>query len=494
MKYIGAIDQGTTSTRFIIFDQSGHLVSSAQREHKQIFPQAGWVEHDPLEILENTRLCMAEALIKAKLHAQDIAAIGISNQRETTVVWNKKTGKPYANALVWQDMRSQTLVEKFAADFGSTGWAHKTGLPFSPYFSAMKLKWLVENVPALRADAEKGDALFGTIDTWLIWNASGEHKTDVTNASRTMLMNLHTLTWDQDILKALDIPLHMLPTICPNVGFICTIKDGIFKGISIMACLGDQHAALIGQTCFEPGQAKNTYGTGCFLLMNTGEKIVPSNNGLLTTIAYQFEGQPCNYALEGSIAVTGSLMQWLRDNLGIIQASEEVEKLAASVPDNGDVYLVPAFSGLYAPYWRSDARGIIVGLTRYANKAHIARAALEATAYQTLDVLQAMEADSGINLQSLNVDGGMVVNELLMQFQADMLQVPLQRPLINETTALGAAYAAGLACGIWKTVQELKQHHHIHQTWQPYMEPTERDRLYKKWIKAVERSMNWTSS
>ena len=491
MKYIGAIDQGTTSSRFMIFNQQGKVVSFAQREHEQIFPQPGWVEHDPLEILENTKLTVAEAVIKGGLHATDIAAIGITNQRETTVVWNKRTGKPYYNALVWQDMRSQNVVNDCTQQFGATGFAAKTGLPFSPYFSGMKLKWMLDNVEGLRAAAESGNAIFGTIDTWLMWNLTGEHKTDVTNASRTMLMDLQTLQWDDEILKALTIPVQMLPAICPSAGWLGNISNGAFKNIPIMGCLGDQQAALVGQTCFAPGQVKNTYGTGCFMLMNTGEKIVPSSNGLLTTIAYKIGQQPCHYALEGSIAVTGSLVQWLRDNMGIIKTSDEIEALAASVPDNGDVYMVPAFSGLYAPYWRSDARGIMAGLTRFATRAHIARAVLEATAYQTLDVLKAMEADSGIQLKALNVDGGMVVNNLLMQFQADMVQVLVQRPAVNETTALGAAYAAGLASGYWANIEELKQNHQISQTWQPQMATGKRDALYKNWKKAVEKSFGW---
>ena len=491
MKYIGAIDQGTTSSRFMIFNQQGNVVSFAQKEHAQIFPQPGWVEHNPMEILENTKLTVAEALIKAGLFASDIAAIGITNQRETTVVWNRKTGQPYYNALVWQDMRSQNVVDDCTNQFGATCFAAKTGLPFSPYFSGMKLKWLLDNVDGLRTAAEKGDAIFGTIDTWLIWNLTGEHKTDVTNASRTMLMDLETLQWDDEILAALTIPRQMLPTIFPSAGWLGNISDGAFKNVPIMGCLGDQQAALVGQTCFAAGQAKNTYGTGCFMLMNTGEKIVPSTNGLLTTVAYQLGQQPCHYALEGSIAVTGSLVQWLRDNMGIIKTSDEIQLLAASVPDNGDVYMVPAFSGLYAPYWRSDARGILAGLTRFATKAHIARAVLEATAYQTLDVLQAMQADSGIQLQALNVDGGMVVNNLLMQFQADMVQVPIQRPTVNETTALGAAYAAGLASGYWANVEELKNNHQISQTWQPQMLATKRDALHKNWKKAIEKSFGW---
>lgn len=491
MKYIAAIDQGTTSTRFIVFNQQGQAIASAQKEHSQIFPQPGWVEHDAMEIFENTRLVVVEALIKGKLLFDNIAAIGITNQRETTVVWNRHTGLPYCNAIVWQDTRTGDMVNDITAKLGPDGWREKTGLPFATYFSGLKLRWLLENVPGLRADAEKGDALFGNMDTWLVWKLTGEHKTDVTNASRTQLMDLQTLQWDQDILQLLDIPAQMLPEIQSSAGYFGVIQQGAAKNIPIMGVLGDQQAALVGQTCFEPGQAKNTYGTGCFMLMNTGEKIVPSKNGLLTTVAYQLGRQPAQYALEGSIAVTGALVQWLRDNLGIIDRSEDIESLAASVPDNGDVYFVPAFSGLYAPYWRNDARGVMAGLTRFAGKGHIARAVLEATAYQTLDVLNAMEADSGIRLQALNVDGGMVVNNLLMQFQADMVQVPVQRPEVSETTCLGAAYAAGLAAGYWTNMEDLKRNHQVSQRWQPSMSASQRDSLYAGWKKAVEKSFGW---
>ncbi len=491
MKYIAAIDQGTTSTRFMIFDQKGQVIASAQREHAQIFPQPGWVEHDPMEIIENTKLVVAEALIKGNLLFENIAAIGITNQRETTVVWNKHTGLPYYNALVWQDTRTENMVNELVAKHGADGLREKTGLPFATYFSGLKLKWLLDNVDDLRADAEKGDALFGNIDTWLVWKLTGEHKTDVTNASRTQLMNLQTLQWDDEILELLDIPKQMLPQIHASAGYFGVIKEGAAKNIRVMGVLGDQQAALVGQTCFDAGQAKNTYGTGCFMLMNTGEKIVASKHGLLTTVAYQLGQQPACYALEGSIAVTGALVQWLRDNLEIIKTSNDIETLAASVPDNGDTYFVPAFSGLYAPYWRTDARGVIAGLTRFAGKGHIARAVLEATAYQTLDVLNAMEADSGIQLNALNVDGGMVVNNLLMQFQADMVQVTVQRPLINETTCLGAAYAAGLASGYWNNLDDLKRNHQVSQSWQPSMPAAQRNALYAKWKKAVEKSYNW---
>ncbi|HSC54225.1 MAG TPA: glycerol kinase GlpK [Phnomibacter sp.] len=491
MRYVAAIDQGTTSSRFIVFDKGGNIIASAQKEHKQINPQPGWVEHDPMEIAANVKLVTAEALITNRLVASDIAAMGITNQRETTVVWNKNTGLPYYNAIVWQDTRTDYLVKQLNESLGLNAWQSKTGLPFATYFSSLKLKWLLDHVDSLRADAENGEAIFGNMDTWLLWNATGEHKTDVTNASRTQLMNLQTLDWDDSILAALDIPRQMLPKIVPSSGYFGTIGNGAFKGINVMGVLGDQQAALVGQTCFAPGQAKNTYGTGCFMLMNTGEKMVPSTKGLLTTVAYQFGNQPVQYALEGSIAFTGALVQWCRDNLGIIQKSADIEALAASVADNGDVYFVPAFSGLYAPYWRSDARGILAGLTGYATKGHIARAVLEATAYQTLDVLNAMQTDSGITLDALNVDGGMTVNNLLMQFQADMVQVPVQVPTVNETTCLGAAYAAGLACGYWHNISYLKQNHQIAKTWQPKMEDAQRQALLRKWHKAIERSLDW---
>lgn len=491
MKYVAAIDQGTTSSRFLVFDQQGNIVAAAQQEHQQIYPQPGWVEHDPEEIVAKVKLVAAEALIKAGLTADNLAAIGVTNQRETTVVWNRHTGRPYYNAIVWQDTRTEQLVKDMNARHGLNAFQEKTGLPFATYFSSLKLKWLLENVEGLRADAENGDALFGTIDTWLLWKNTGSHKTDVTNASRTQLMNLHTLDWDDDILAALDIPRQMLPEILPSSGYFGTIHEGSFKDINIMAMLGDQQAALVGQTCFEPGQAKNTYGTGCFMLLNSGEKIVPSTKGMLTTVAYKFGNAPVHYALEGSIAFAGAMVQWLRDNLGIIQSSSDMEPLAASVADNGGVYFVPAFSGLYAPYWRADARGIIAGLTGYAGKAHIARAVLEATAYQTLDVLKAMEADSGIQLDALNVDGGMTVNNLLMQFQADMLQVPVQLPRVHETTALGAAYAAGYASGYWDTLEALQANHQIEKRWRPAMAIGQRDALYAQWEKAVAKSFDW---
>lgn len=491
MRYIGAIDQGTTSSRFMVFDPQGRVVAMAQQEHQQIFPQPGWVEHDAMEIAANVKLVTAAALIKAGLVAADIAAVGVTNQRETTVVWDRRTGRPYYNAIVWQDTRTEGLVKQMNEQLGTNAWQRKTGLPFATYFSSLKLKWLLDHVPGLRADAEAGHALFGNMDTWLLWKETGEHKTDVTNASRTQLMNLATLDWDDEILQTLGIPRQMLPTICPSSGYFGTIQEGSFKGINVMGVLGDQQAALVGQTCFAPGQAKNTYGTGCFMLMNTGTQPVFSRHGLLTTVAYQLSNQPACYALEGSIAYAGSLVQWCRDNLGIISSSADIEALAASVPDNGDVYFVPAFSGLYAPYWRADARGIIAGLTGFAQKGHIARAVLEATAYQTLDVLKAMEADSGIQLDVLNVDGGMTVNHLLMQFQADMVQVPVQVPRVNETTCLGAAYAAGLAAGYWSNLQDLRANHQIAQSWQPAMSADCRQALYARWQQAVEKSFGW---
>ncbi len=491
MRYVGAIDQGTTSSRFMVFDPQGRVVAVAQQEHQQIFPQPGWVEHDAMEIAAKVKLVTAEALIKAGLVAADIAAVGVTNQRETTVVWDRRTGRPYYNAIVWQDTRTEGLVKQMNEQLGTNAWQLKTGLPFATYFSSLKLKWLLDHVPGLQADAEAGHALFGNMDTWLLWKETGEHKTDVTNASRTQLMNLATLDWDDEILQTLGIPRHMLPAICPSSGYFGTIQEGSFKGINVMGMLGDQQAALVGQTCFAPGQAKNTYGTGCFMLMNTGTQVVPSQHGLLTTVAYQLGNQPACYALEGSIAYAGSLVQWCRDNLGIISSSADIEALAASVPDNGDVYFVPAFSGLYAPYWRADARGIMAGLTGFAQKGHIARAVLEATAYQTLDVLKAMEADSGIQLDVLNVDGGMTVNHLLMQFQADMVQVPVQVPRVNETTCLGAAYAAGLAAGYWSNLQDLQANHQIAKRWQPAMQADRRQALYARWQQAVEKSFGW---
>ncbi len=490
--FIGAIDQGTSSSRFIVFDREGSIVALAQREHAQIYPQPGWIEHDPKEILRNTDAVIADALAQAKLTARDIQAVGITNQRETTVLWDRASGAPLHNALVWQDTRVDSLVHQFSADGGKDRFRAATGLPLASYFSGLKLRWLLDNVAGARAKAAAGQLSFGTIDSWLVQHLLGKHLTDVTNASRTQLMNLHTLQWDPELLGAFDIPPEVLPQIVPSSQVYGEITHGPLRGVPLAGILGDQQAALVGQTCFASGEAKNTYGTGCFLLMNTGEKPIASTAGLVTTVAYQVANEPARYALEGSIAITGALVQWLRDNLGIISKSADVESLAASVTDNGDVYLVPAFSGLYAPYWRDDARGVIAGLTRYATKAHIARAALEATAYQTRDVVAAMEKDSGIELSELRVDGGMVVNELLMQFQADILETPVVRPRISETTALGAAYAAGIATGYWHGVEELKRNWGVSQRWTPQMPATRREELYAAWHKAVSRSFGWT--
>jgi glycerol kinase len=490
--YIGAIDQGTTSTRFIVFDAAGSIVATAQKEHAQIYPQPGWVEHAPREILRNTHEVIAAALAKANLTARHISAVGITNQRETTVIWDRHSGEPLHNALVWQDTRVDPLVAYFAAQGGRDMFRARTGLPMASYFSGLKLKWLLENAPDARAKAAKGDLLFGTIDCFLLWHLTGGlHVTDVTNASRTQLMNIESLEWDEEILGAFKIPRDVLPRIASSSEVYGDIEHGPLKGVPIAGILGDQQAALVGQTCFQPGEAKNTYGTGCFLLMNTGTVPVTSNAGLVTTLAYKFGPAAACYALEGSIAIAGALVQWLRDNLGIIRSSDEIESLAAGVQDNGDVYIVPAFSGLYAPHWKDHARGVIAGLTRYANKGHLARAALEATAYQTRDVLTAMEEDSGIKLAELRVDGGMVVNETLMQFQADILDATVIRPQVTETTALGAAYAAGLATHYWKGTDELKRNWGVARTWKPRIAKEQRARLYASWQKAVTRSFGW---
>ena len=491
-KYVAAIDQGTTSTRFMIFDHGGNVIAVHQKEHQQIYPKPGWVEHDPLEIWERTKEVMNGALEKGGITSQDITAVGITNQRETTVVWDKNTGKPIYNAIVWQDTRTDVIINELAKDRGKDCFRLETGLPLATYFSGPKLKWILDNVNGVRAKA--GDLLFGTIDTWLMWNLTGEHVTDVTNASRTMLMNINTLDWDEEILGILDIPRVMLPKIKSSseiYGYAALSGAEGAVETPVSGNLGDQHAALFGQTCFSPGEAKNTYGTGCFMLLNTGEKPVPSKSGLLTTMGYKIGNQPAVYALEGSIAITGALIQWLRDNLELIQSSAEVEALAKSVEDNGGIYFVPAFSGLFAPYWKSDARGAIVGMTRYVNKGHIARAALEATAYQTREVLDAMETDSGVKLTALKVDGGMVFNELLMQFQADVLDVPVMRPKVAETTALGAAYAAGLAVGFWKDYDELRSNWGRDKEWQPAMDTELRKKLYSGWKKAVTRTFDW---
>lgn len=494
-RYVGAIDQGTTSTRFIIFDRGGAIIAAAQKEHEQIYHKPGFVEHDPMEILANVRAVIREALEKASLNASDLDAVGITNQRETTILWDRRTGKPLYNALVWQDTRVDTLVEEFSREFGQDRFRAKTGLPLASYFSGLKLRWLLQNVPGAREMALAGDALFGNVDAWLLWNLTGgvdggHHLTDVTNASRTQLMNLISLNWDRELLEISDIPLAMLPEIRTSSEIYGIARDEL-EGVAISGILGDQQAALVGQTCFRPGEAKNTYGTGCFLLMNTGTKIVQSSCGLLTTVAYQFGKEEARYALEGSIAIAGALVQWLRDNLGIIRSSGEIEELARSVPDNGDVYIVPAFSGLYAPHWKADARGVIAGLTRYANRGHIARAALEATAFQTREVLEAMEKDSSISILELRTDGGMVPNELLMQFQSDILHVPVVRPKTSETTSLGAAYAAGLATGYWSDTDELVANWGVDRRWQLSMPSDQCRALYASWNKAVKRSFDW---
>ena len=502
-KYVAAIDQGTTSTRFIVFDHGGNVVSAAQKEHRQIYPKPGWVEHDPLEIWNNTLEVMGKTLTERGLQsAVEIVAIGITNQRETTVVWDKQTGKPVYNAIVWQDTRTDTICAKLAKVGGQNRFRKKTGLPLATYFSGPKLKWILDHVRGAKQKARRGDLLFGNIDTWLIWNLTGAHVTDVTNASRTLLMNLKSLDWDEEILKAMGIPRVMLPEIRSSSEIYGLVGAGSsrpnwgeitspLQKIPISGDLGDQQAALFGQACFKPGEAKNTYGTGCFMLMNTGERPVQSKAGLLTTLGYKIGNRKAVYALEGSIAIAGALVQWLRDNLGMIQSSPEVEALAKSVDDNGGIYFVPAFSGLYAPYWKSDARGVIVGMTRFVDKGHIARAALEATAYQTREVLDAMEKDSGVKLSALKVDGGMVFNELLMQFQSDMLNVPVVRPKVAETTSLGAAYAAGLAVGFWKDFDELKNNWGCDMEWKPAMDSKQRKKLYSGWKKAVTRTFDW---
>ena len=485
-RYVGAIDQGTTSSRFIVFDRSGQTVAMAQREHRQILPQPGWVEHDSEEILSNTRAVIEEALRGASLTTADLVGVGITNQRETTVLWDRRTGRAVHNALVWQDTRVEPLVAEFSRDGGQDRFRDRTGLPLASYFSALKLRWLLDHVPGAR----DGDLAFGTIDSWLMWHLTGLHVTDVSNASRTQLMNIAALDWDDALLTAFDVPRSVLPSIVSSSA-VYGLARGVLEGVPIAGILGDQQAALMGQACFAPGEAKNTYGTGCFLLMHTGTVPVPSRHGLVTTVAAKLGDAPATYALEGSIAMAGALVQWLRDNLGLIKASSEIEALANSVPDNGDVCFVPAFSGLYAPYWRADARGIIAGLTRFATAGHIARAALEAVAYQTMDVVRAMEQDSGVAMRSLQVDGGMVVNQTLMQFQADMLNVPVVRPRVLETTALGAAYAAGLAVGYWNGLDDLRANWEVAKTWQPTMASDRRDALTKSWAKAVERSMGW---
>ncbi|KHK98658.1 glycerol kinase [Microbacterium mangrovi] len=495
--YVIAIDQGTTSSRAIIFDKKGSIVSTGQLEHEQILPKPGWVEHDANEIWRNVQEVVGQALSRATLTRHDIAAVGITNQRETAVVWDKNTGQPVYNAIVWQDTRTQDIVDRLAADGGVERFKQIVGLPLATYFSGTKIAWILENVPGAREKAEAGDLLFGTTDCWVLWNLTGGtdggvHATDVTNASRTLFMDLETLQWRDDILEVFGVPRSMLPEIKSSSEVYGTVHgSSLLRETPVAGILGDQQAATFGQAAFTPGESKNTYGTGCFLIFNTGEEIVHSKNGLLTTLGYKLGDQPAHYALEGSIAVTGSLIQWLRDQLGIIGSAPEVEALAKSVDDNGGVYFVPAFSGLFAPYWRADARGAIVGMTRYVNKGHIARAALEATAFQTREVLDAVNADSGVNLAELKVDGGMTANSELMQFQADILGVDVVRPVVAETTALGAAYAAGLAVGFWSGLDDLSANWQEDARWTPQLDEAERDRQLRLWKKAVTKSMEW---
>jgi len=497
-KYVAAIDQGTTSTRAMIFDHTGGVVATDQREHQQIFPRAGWVEHDPAEIWENTRAVAAGALAKADLDASEIAAVGITNQRETTVVWDRATGKPVYNAIVWQDTRTDRIADELGRlGGGQERYRERTGLPLATYFSGPKIKWVLDNVDGARERAEAGELLFGNMDTWLLWNMTGGpdgglHVTDPTNASRTLLMDLDTLSWDAEIAAEMGVPTSMLPEIRSSSEVYGTVREkGALAGVPVAGILGDQQAATFGQACLSPGEAKNTYGTGNFVLLNTGTDKVLSKNGLLTTVCYQIGDAKPVYALEGAIAVTGSLVQWLRDNLNMIGSAAEIEQHARTVEDNGGAYFVPAFSGLFAPYWRSDARGAIVGLTRFVNKGHLARAVLEATAFQSREVMDAMNADSGVELTSLKVDGGMVVNELLMQFQADILGVPVIRPVVAETTALGAAYAAGLAVGFWAGEDDIRRNWAEDKRWEPSMEDARRESEYRNWKKAVTKSFDW---
>jgi glycerol kinase len=494
-KYVAAIDQGTTSTRCMIFDHSGSVIAVDQREHEQIFPKPGWVEHNPDEIWQRAQSVIVAALEKASISRTDLAAVGITNQRETTVVWNRKTGQPVYNAIVWQDTRTDKICNELMKEGGQNRFRPQTGLPIATYFSGPKVRWILDNVEGARAAAEAGDLAFGTIDSWVAWNLTGGtdgglHITDVSNASRTMLMNLETQDWDDELLKAIGVPRAMLPAIKSSSQVYGECR-GALGGVPLAGILGDQQAATVGQACYSPGEAKNTYGTGNFMLLNTGHNIVQSKSGLITTPGYKFGDQPTVWTLEGSIAVTGSLIQWLRDNLGIITSAAESEDLARKVEDNGGIYFVPAFSGLFAPYWRSDARGVLVGMSRYITKNHIARAALEATAYQTREVAEAMYKDSGVELKALKVDGGMVYNDLLMQFQADILGVPVVRPKVAETTALGAAYAAGLAVGYWQNTDEMRQNWQMDKTWEPKMGEEQRETLYQGWKKAVTRTFDW---
>ncbi|HHP7236165.1 MAG TPA: glycerol kinase GlpK [Desulfobacterales bacterium] len=500
--YIGALDLGTTSNRFIIFDSQGQIIGLDQMEHEQIYPQPGWVEHDPMEIWRNTQAVIRGALGKTGISASRLAAIGITNQRETAVLWDKKSGRPFFNAIVWQCTRTDEICRRLAAEGGQDRFRAKTGLPITTYFAGPKVRWILDHVPEAVSAAEKGRALFGTVETWIIWWLTGgpnggAHVTDVTNASRTLMMNLETLQWDEEILEVLGIPSQVLPRIVPSIDpntWGHSQKNGpLGATIPVCGALGDQQAALVGQTCFEVGEAKNTYGTGCFLLLNTGTRPVPSRHGLLTTVGYQRRGEKPLYCLEGSIAIAGALVQWLRDNLGLIQSAPDVEALAATVADNGGIYFVPAFSGLFAPYWRSDARGVIAGMTRFVNKGHLARAVLEASAFQTYEIVEAMNKDSGVDLTELKVDGGMVANELLLQFQADLLNVPVIRPAVTETTALGAAYAAGLAVGYWSGFEELRKNWAVDKTWEPSMGSADREKAVQGWKKAVARTFDWVA-
>ncbi|MGW7329878.1 glycerol kinase GlpK [Streptomyces sp. NPDC054840] len=494
--FIAAIDQGTTSSRCIVFDRDGRIVAVDQKEHEQIFPKPGQVEHDAIEIWTNVQEVVASAIAKAEITAADVKAVGITNQRETTVLWDRHTGEPVHNALVWQDTRTDALCKELGRNVGQDRFRRETGLPLASYFAGPKARWLLDNVEGLRERAAAGDILFGTMDSWIIWNLTGGpqggvHVTDVTNASRTMLMNLHTLEWDESIASSMEVPLDILPEIKSSAEVYGHVKEGVLAGVPVASALGDQQAALFGQTCFAEGEAKSTYGTGTFMLMNTGDKIINSYSGLLTTVGYKIGDQKPVYALEGSIAVTGSLVQWMRDQMGLIKSAAEIETLASSVEDNGGVYFVPAFSGLFAPYWRSDARGVVAGLTRYVTKAHIARAVLEATAWQTREITDAMTKDSGVELAALKVDGGMTSNNLLMQTLSDFLDAPVVRPMVAETTCLGAAYAAGLAVGFWPDTDALRANWRRAAEWTPRMDADTRAREYKSWLKAVERSMGW---
>jgi glycerol kinase len=493
-RYIAAIDQGTTSSRCIVFDADGAIAATAQKEHRQIFPKPGWVEHDAQEIWANVSGVTAAALAKLGIGAADLAAVGITNQRETTVLWDKASGQPIANAIVWQDTRTDRLVAELGGEGGQDRFRAACGLPLATYFSGPKVRWLLDTVPGARSRAERGEILFGTMETWLIWKLTGRHVTDVTNASRTMLMNLATLDWDDELLGAIGVPRAVLPEIRSSAEAYGVVGEGALKGATVASALGDQQAALFGQTCFSPGEGKCTYGTGAFLLMNTGEQAVQSKNGLLTTVGYRIGTAPAAYALEGSIAVAGSVVQWVRDNLGLIRSAPEIEALARTVDDNGGCYFVPAFAGLFAPYWRSDARGVVAGLTGYITKGHIARAALEAVAWQVREVADAMAADSGQPLTTLKADGGMVANALLMQFQADVLGAPVVRPTVAETTCLGAAYAAGLAVGFWPDLEALRAHWKEDARWSPAMAEADRAREYGQWKKAVQRTMGWVET